>query len=143
MIGQIHFTVPGNPISQGSMNVGKNGQVYHSNGDLVPWRQKVLDVALLHARQAGWELPLDEPLMVGVVFYLPKPRKPKFDVPATGYDLDKLQRAVGDALSPSKGQRVIINDNRICKWLDPEKRYAKSPGEERAEILIIRQNIPW
>ena len=57
--------------------------------------------------------PLDLPLEVTAVFYLPRPKRPKFWAPATTPDCDKLQRALGDALT-SAG--VIKDDSRIVTW---------------------------
>lgn len=139
MKDSISFLVPGKPISQGSMTHIGGGKLIHKP-ELVAWRKKVLEVALLKARQAGWKLPLDEPVMVGVVFYLPRPANPRFPVPATKPDLDKLLRAIGDALAPQKGVGVLAEDSRIVKWLNPEKEYAAIHGE-RVEITIIRQEV--
>jgi crossover junction endodeoxyribonuclease RusA len=141
MNGTLHFAVSGKPISQGSMTHVGGGRMVHSP-ELIAWRKKVAEVALLHARQTGWVLPLDEPVMIAAKFYLPRPTKPRFPVPATKPDLDKLQRAIGDALAPKKGMGVLAEDSRIVKWLDPEKVYAR-PGEERVEITIIRQEVPF
>lgn len=133
---RITFEVPGKPISQGSMTHVGNGRMIHSP-ELIAWRNKVAQVALIHARQAGWELPLDEPVHVGVTFWLPAPKRPRWDVPAVKPDLDKLCRAIGDALSPNRGPKVLAEDSRITTWRDPTKLYAQ-PGQERAEITIWR-----
>jgi Holliday junction resolvase RusA-like endonuclease len=58
-------------------------------------------------------------------------------VPATKPDLDKLQRAVGDALCPSTGPGVLREDSRIVKWLSPEKVYAGTRGPG-VEITVVR-----
>jgi Holliday junction resolvase RusA-like endonuclease len=43
-----------------------------------------------------------------------RPGSTKFkDFPAGAPDLDKIQRAIGDALEKS---RLITNDSRICHW---------------------------
>lgn len=136
MKDQIGFTVPGKPISQGSMTPIGKGKMIHKP-ELIAWRTKVLQVALLHARQAGWKLPLDEPVIVGAVFYLPRPKRPRFNVPATKPDLDKLQRAIGDALAPKSGGGILTEDSRIVAWESPQKKYAQS-GQERAAISIMR-----
>ena len=46
-------------------------------------------------------------------FYLPRPKKPRLEHAATGLDLDKTTRLVGDALEKSG---VLKNDARIVKW---------------------------
>ena len=128
------FSVPGKPISQGSMAHNRAGILYQKP-EVVRWREKVQQVALIHARQAGLDLPLDEPVYVAATFYMPRPKHPKFEVPAVQPDLDKLQRAIGDALAPKHGQRVLQDDSRIVRWINPEKVYATA-GMERAEIEI-------
>lgn len=140
MSGSLSFTVPGRPIPQGSMTHIGGGKFIHKP-ELVAWRKKVLEVALLKARQAGWVLPLDKPVMIAARFYLPRPAKPRFTVPATRPDLDKLQRAIGDALAPKHGLGVLAEDSRIHKWV-ADKTYTR-PGQERAEITIIDQEVPW
>lgn len=65
--------------------------------------------------------PIDQPVSVKVVFVLPRPKRPRFPVPATSPDADKLMRAVGDALEQSG---VLRNDSRIIHW-DAKKIYAE------------------
>ena len=128
------FTVPGKPASQGSLAHNRAGVLYQKP-EVVRWREKVTQAGLLYARQAGLELPLNQPVHVRAVFHLPRPKKPMFPVPAVQPDLDKLQRAIGDALSPKHGPKLLKDDSRITKWLNPEKVYA-DPGQERVEIEI-------
>lgn len=127
------FTVPGVAVSQGSMAHNQAGKLYQKP-QVVLWREKVAQEAHIVARQQGLELPLDGPVHVHVDFYLRKPKRPKFEVPATALDLDKLQRAIGDALSPKHGPKILINDNRITRWV-AEKHYAY-PGHECTHIKI-------
>ena len=134
------FTVNGTPQAQGSMRHVGNGRMIHKP-ELLQWRNMVNLTAVSAARQNSITLPLDGPLYIAATFYLPKPARPRFDVPATKPDLDKLTRAIGDALSPKTGQRVIAEDSRIVKW-EIEKKYA-APGRERAEIVIVPQEVPF
>lgn len=135
--------VSGVAVSEGSTEYkgltrrGKPRLVHHNHDDLCTWRNQVTVATVLAARAAGWPLRLDEPVHVGVVFYLPRPQRPRWDVPATKPDLDKLQRAVGDALCPKEGLGVLREDSRIVKWLNPEKVYATTRGPG-AEITIVR-----
>lgn len=74
--------------------------------------------------------PLDLPVKVTVVFYLPKPKRPKFSVPAVPPDGDKLARALGDGLTGV----VIKDDSRITHW-EIEKRYAEN-GQVGAHVCV-------
>lgn len=128
------FSVPGKPVTQGSLAHNRAGKLYQKP-ELVLWREKIRDVAHLYARQAGLDLPLDFPVHIKADFYLIRPKQPKFPVPAGQYDLDKLLRAIGDALSPKpKEQRILQDDSRITSW-HATKHYA-AVGEERVEIEI-------
>ena len=113
----ISFFVPGKPITEGSTRyLGVRGGkpiITHDNPESA-WRQKVAQVAVLYARQAGWELPLDEPVAIRVAFTLAPPKGQRWDKPAVKPDLDKLQRAIGDALGANGS--VLREDSRICEW---------------------------
>ena len=134
------FVVYGIPVSQGSMRHVGNGRMVHKP-ELIAWRDMVNLTAVNAAHQNSITLPLDGPLYIAATFYLPKPKRPAYDVPATKPDLDKLARAIGDALSPKTRQRVIAEDSRIVKW-EIEKRYAV-PGKERAEIVLVPQKVEF
>lgn len=123
----ISFSVKGNPSPQGSKrHVGRGIMIEASRG-LPAWRRAIIDAAQ-HAHQGE---PLDGPLTVVLEIRLPNLKRPRWRKPATGLDLDKLQRAVGDALEKSG---VITNDARICRW-EAEKHYAKD-GLPGATITI-------
>ncbi|MFF0942707.1 RusA family crossover junction endodeoxyribonuclease [Kocuria sp. CPCC 205300] len=115
------LTIPGHPAAQGSKKAfvrGKRAVLVEMDPKLPAWR---LAVAYVAGDQLpdDWA-PMDGPLSVEVTFYLPRPKSPKFDEPATPADLDKLQRALGDALTQAG---VIVDDARIVHW-DARKKYA-------------------
>jgi crossover junction endodeoxyribonuclease RusA len=88
------------------------GRLVPSNKRLGSWRATVIAAARA-AMGDGWE-PLDGPLTVHLDVYLPRPASTKFkDFPAGAPDMDKLQRAVGDALTLSG---AIKDDARIVSW---------------------------
>ena len=105
--------VEGTPKAQGSLRHVGNGRLIHGKG-MVAWRTHIEATLKQWAGTwfGGWE-PLDEPVEVHAKFYLQRPAKPRLDHAATGLDLDKLQRCVGDALERSG---VLKNDARIVKW---------------------------
>jgi Holliday junction resolvase RusA-like endonuclease len=135
--------VPGAPVSEGSTKYqgttkrGKPRLVHDNHDALCAWRNTITAATILAARAAGWSLRLDEPVHVGVTFFLPRPQRPRWDVPATKPDLDKLQRAVGDALCPKEGIGVLREDSRIVRWINPEKVYAGARGPG-VEITVVR-----
>ena len=105
--------VEGAPKSQGSMRHVGNGRLIHGKG-MVAWRNHIEATLKQWAGTwfGGW-VPLDEPVEVHAKFYLQRPAKPRLEHAATGLDLDKLQRCVGDALERSG---VLKNDARIVQW---------------------------
>lgn len=80
--------------------------------------------------------PLDEPLEIELVFLIPEPAKPRFTVPATGLDFDKLTRAVCDCLQETKRSRGLIsNDSRIVDSVI-RLRYVENEDEEGVRVTI-------
>jgi Holliday junction resolvase RusA-like endonuclease len=99
----ITFTAYGVPAPQGStkafMRRGMKFPVVTADCKRTkPWRQAVVDASREHLAGRG---PLEGPVEVRVVFYLPRPKSaPKrITEPAKLPDLDKLVRALGDALT--------------------------------------------
>ena len=123
------FFVPGEPITEGSTRAFASGQrvvVTHDRGpELAAWRIKVAHAAEAAAEAAYWEPRHDGPVEVWAEFRLPRPKSaPKSRKHAqTKPDLDKLQRAIGDALAPYKRPGVLRDDSRIVAW-SAVKRYA-------------------
>lgn len=128
----IRFRVYGDPEAQGSMRVIR-GRVIHDNPRLARWRDCITRRAIEAVR-----VPLDEPVWVEATFWLAPPRHPRWRVPATAKDLDKLTRALGDALSPRYGRRPIENDSRICGWT-VEKRWADADHDPGVLVTIRRE----
>lgn len=109
----LSFVVYGTPSPQGSKSFGgfRNGKpilIEQSKG-VDPWRKTVRHVARQAIREwsaktgRAW-VAIDEPVMVSAVVTLPSSKAAEargdifsYNVP----DLDKLQRAIGDALAPS------------------------------------------
>lgn len=153
MITRPHaFMVLGVPVQQGDMTCygtgkrnaqGKGGhRLVHANAkDLDPWRERVAAAAVRWVKNAldGGEVADEhQPLDVTITWSLERPAghwgtgrnadqlKPSAPAyPATGLDVDKLTRAVFDALQQSG---VIRNDAQIIDpW--PRKRYAWMRGQ--------------
>ena len=114
----IDLFIPGTPRAQGSMKHVGRGRLIHEP-KMVKWRDWMTESlrACVGTYCGAWE-PLDEPVEVHAKFWLPRPAKPRLEHAATGLDLDKLQRCLGDALEQSG---ALKNDARIVRWNNPEK----------------------
>lgn len=126
----LQFIASGVPVPQGShraFNRGGRVVVTHTNSaKLTEWRDTVREAAVRAASEQGWEVA-DYPIGVSLAFRMPKPAKPKHDVPAVRPDLDKLTRAVFDALTDGKEPGVIKDDSLIVNMMASEE-YNRHPG---------------
>jgi len=123
------FRVPGEPVPQGSMWSPKGSTaVLHSKRkskrgaelrSVAHYRKAVQH----YASRAMLRRPLfDGAVTVSVLFYLSRPvsrPRSRFRYPDRKPDLDKLERALGDALE----KVVVTQDSRIVEW-HACKRYA-------------------
>lgn len=114
----VEFEVIGVPAPQGSKRHVGNGVMVESSKTLRPWRDSVAAAARDVANSIGDLAPLDGPLDLDVTFRFPMPASRPAAVRAVGIgpkvtapDLDKLLRAIGDALEASG---LVANDARIC-----------------------------
>jgi len=123
--------VSGEPASQGSHSV-INGRIVQVNSSKhKKWRNAVV-FAALDLIADDWT-PIDEPVELTVIFYLPRPKSVlNRSFPAVMPDLDKLVRAVGDSLTNAG---IIIDDSRIIT-ITAYKLYA----DDRGPGAVIRVN---
>lgn len=151
----VSLRVDGVPVQQGSMNAyirgGRAVLVHAKNKALALWRDKVAVETRAAALAAGWELPLDEPVKVFVVFYMPRPKTVKRALPSAKPDLDKLLRAVGDGL----GNGIVKDDSRIVGWYVEEfydddgegprieMRLTREPGLKPSIEIWTNQTVPF
>lgn len=122
----LSFFVPGKPAPQGSKrHVGK-GILIESSKECGPWRERV---ALAASQQMDRIIEKPSPVALILDFILPRPAStPKTKTPPATKrpDLDKLQRAVLDALTNIAYQ----DDSQVCH-IKADKRLAilgESPG---------------
>ena len=123
--------VSGEPASQGSHSV-INGRIVQVNSSKhKKWRNAVV-FAALDLIAEDWT-PIDEPVQLTVIFYLPRPKSVLTrNFPAVMPDLDKLVRAVGDSLTDAG---IIRDDSRIIT-ITAHKLYA----DDRGPGAVIRVN---
>lgn len=127
----ISFFVEGEPAPQGSKVSYGKGRMVESSRKLKPWRDRVTTAA----KTLVLDEPLDGHLRLIVNFYLPAPAKTRFGSrPAGTPDLDKLVRAVGDALTASK---LIKDDARIVSLIAHKHWALDTPG-----ALIAVERLP-
>lgn len=135
----VAFTIPGIPAPQGS----KTPWGTEANKNTRPWRATVSAAA---AEKLNGDPLLTGPLECAVLFVFPRPKshyrtgRNAHELRATAPawhtskpDADKLQRAIGDALTG-----VLIRDDAlICAW-KVEKRY----GEPARAVVAVAQLTP-
>lgn len=129
--------VPGIPISQGSKRVfmtrPKEGTsrpvlVDHGGKNLKVWKASVAQEAMAQRARDGVKGWFNgEALSCTIEFYLLPPKTNKRKFPSVRPDLDKLARAVGDALT-----NVIYRDDSQVVTQLRIKRYWHGDGADRA-----------
>ena len=133
---KISFTVFGIPQTQGSMRsmrsntTGRVVTLHAKSNALKAWRHAV-GFEAKKAMEGGFAAP--GPIAIAVDFYLPKPKRCKRLLPHVKPDLDKLVRAIGDALA----QVIYVDDGQIVE-LFARKLYGSPP---RAEIMVDRKPV--
>jgi Holliday junction resolvase RusA-like endonuclease len=139
----LSLTVYGIPIPQGSTKAfmrpgAKHPVVTSDNPKTKPWRQAIVDAT---REQMAGSAPLDAPVRLGVTFYLPRPKSaPKRVVePAKLPDLDKLVRAVGDALTAAgvwRDDAQVVGIQARKNFAGGERDPLGAAGIPRAEIMV-------
>jgi len=117
---QSEFSVVGLPVQQGSMRHVGRGRIIHSNDSaLKRWRERVAEAAQAAGIHAA---PRPDAVKLTVTFTLPRPKSVpsrKRNAPTVAPDLDKLVRAIGDALTG-----VAYEDDSQIITLFAVKQYA-------------------
>lgn len=129
-VGQppVVLRVYGTPRPQGS-KLKVSAKFYREGGSaaahkaFTTWRQGIGREAARWLMSEGHPEPYDGPVRLDTLFLLAKPpSRPKSErFAATGFDDDKLRRAVGDGITVNA--RLLSNDARIC-WGESAKLWA-------------------
>lgn len=131
----LEFFVAGRPAPQGSKRHVGNGIMVESSKAVAPWRTTVA----WHAAQVHLGAPLDGALLVRLEFLMPRPtslpKKKATPRHTKRPDVDKLTRAVNDALSG-----VIWRDDSQVVTQTVHKRYAEL--DEQPGVLIRVVPVP-
>jgi crossover junction endodeoxyribonuclease RusA len=108
--------------------------MWEASAKLPEWRETVLmGATIARAEQGG--LTILGPVTVTMTFHMPRPKSVSRRYPNSAPDLDKLVRAVGDALQESE---VLANDGQIVT-LVAHKVYAENPTYSGVEIEITEK----
>lgn len=138
MTGWLEFDVIGKPAPQGSKRAfvrnGRANLVEVAGAALKTWRADVEAAARAHAGPYEW-VALEDPAEVQIEFRMPRPKsRPDGDWHGTRPDVDKLTRAVLDALTAA---RVWVDDSLVAD-LRVWKRYTPDGSEPGAVIAVRR-----
>ena len=140
-------TIPGTPQQQGSKTRTPQGFSREANRNLVPWRADAI-ANLQWTARLQWghaaETPITDAVTVAATFIYARPKSHyrtgrnahllRDDAPAykaSAPDLDKLQRALGDALTQAG---ILRDDALIAQWM-ASKVYGPLPLVE----VTVRQ----
>ena len=143
MANEYSFTVYGRPAPQGSKTYMGRGKMVESCKRVKPWR-KDIKITAKGLRPTLWHATIGVQLEVEFLFKRPKHHfrtngklKPKapFHCTTRVGDIDKLSRAVADALTG-----VIYEDDSQIISLNTTKRYARSNEREGAKMTLRAYN---
>ena len=111
----VRFSIPGEPAPKGSKSVSRSGHMYEQSRYLPGWNKAAI-------KALADSVSLEPPYRVKATFVCERPKTSKWNWPVRG-DLDKYQRALGDALQAAG---VIADDKHIIQW-EPVKLYGTVP----------------
>jgi len=137
----INFTVKGHPVAKGSM-IGQrlaDGRVIvldDFRGDRGRRLKEWMKAVAWEGRMTYKGLPLAGPVAVRLGFRLEKPKSNKKQCPSQRPDIDKLARAVLDAIQTKAkwGGTLIVDDSQVVE-LQVHKSWAL-PGEQGATVCV-------
>ncbi len=120
----LRVEVFGDPVAQGSKRafvVGQRAVVVDTNkASLRTWRSDIVAAARAELDGDG---PFTGPVNVVAFFWLRQPKKPKWRLPGVRPDVDKLLRALLDALTAAG----VFHDDAQVTSISARKRYGETP----------------
>lgn len=129
---EFYFTAFGEPAPQGSKNV-YNGRLVEASKKVKPWRAAIVDAVRLAVEATGDDSMFTEPVVIRAAFLMPRGKTIRRLFPSVSPDLDKLCRALGDALSVDA--KLIQDDGLIVAWY-ATKTYADRPEDTGVRVAI-------
>lgn len=142
----LSFSVKGIPIPKGSMKHIGNGRMIDQT-KTKPWMSAIRQAALeqwnsMKAVDLMLPYEIEVPVAVFIEFYFPRPMAAKnrmYPHKRSVGDIDKLSRAVLDALQPTKTAPGVLADDSLVVDLSAHKRY--SGGEFVGAYIAIKELI--
>jgi len=129
----IKIIIPGIPASKGSLFKGKYGQIYPADKKLKSW----VNAISWQAREQAPGEPSQAAIDLTITFNLPQASNNKKTYPTIKPDLDKLARAVLDALTGI----IYYDDSQVIR-LECNKAWAATDDTPGCEIEI-REATKW
>ena len=132
------FRAYGRPITKGGNFVVIRNRAIPKHSHKIKRWEAVVRQAWMDSDPPDEEL--DEPVEVYLKFYVKRPKKPRFPVPAVYPDIDKLARCALDALQRKKIDGKVIpglykDDARIVS-LGVEMAYASEDEPEGCMVIV-------
>lgn len=148
----IEVIVYGSPAPQGSKSfkgmVNGHAVMAESSKKVKPWRMDVKAAAELVRKARGLSTPLDGPLVVSMVFTMPKPAsapKRRRTWPDKKPDVSKLARSTEDALSDAGlwlDDARVVEYTRLAKVFPGEDPEALSSPGVRITVRRMEEMVP-
>jgi len=115
---EIKLCVPISPVAKARPRFTRLGRAY------TPKRTKAFEDAIkMYWKKSGQKMLPVAPTCLKIVFFMPRPKKTKFDRPITRPDIDNLMKGVIDALN----QLAWKDDNQIVT-VQVYKHYGETPS---------------
>jgi crossover junction endodeoxyribonuclease RusA len=125
----LSFTAEGVPVPKGSLRHVGNGRLVEQT-KVKPWMSRIRKAALEAAALHGLSR-IDVPVAVTVTFTFTRPKSAQnrlYPHMRSVGDIDKLCRAVLDALQVSKTEEGVMHDDSLVVTLIASKVYGDEPG---------------
>ena len=128
-------TVYGKPIPKGSFvySEKKKSAFYANQKELNAWDLQIRKVFASRLRKDEMPIYKEGAVSIMLRFAMLKPKSAKREYPSVRPDLDKLSRAVLDAL-----HGIVFKDDGQVIRLTAEKYYAKTPEDQGVTIIYNR-----
>jgi crossover junction endodeoxyribonuclease RusA len=120
LIEELTFYVEGHPAPQGSKKHVGNGRMVEMSKRLPMWRAAIVTKAVeVLAGRDGFDR--DDPIYCGLQFFIPRGSTVRREYPTVAPDVDKLERAVLDALTDAKvwgDDAQVVSGTRGKRYAD-------------------------
>ena len=133
--------IPGTPGAKGRPRFNRKTGRTWTPAKTVKYETYLKQAMALQMQDLGLD-PIDAPVKVVVVFYMPEPKTMAKKRKGRGLphskrpDLDNLLKAVLDAMN-----EVVVKDDSRIWWLVAEKHYAGGPGVE-ISVTVEGEMVP-